>query len=121
MKNRHDILLQLLEKSGETFYRLLTRLTLREDIAEELMQELFMKLSNSNDLNDVKNLDAYARRAAQIDFSRPGVPEGPARLSQEILLYERIFRFKPGDEFRCVCEAIPGEALQVPTNSNILP
>jgi RNA polymerase sigma-70 factor (ECF subfamily) len=53
-----------LEKSGETFYRLLTRLTLREDIAEELMQELFMKLSNSNDLNDVKNLDAYARRAA---------------------------------------------------------
>ena len=64
MENRHEILLELLEKSGATFYRLLTRLTLREDVAEELMQELFIKLSNTNDLNDVKNLDAYARRAA---------------------------------------------------------
>ena len=64
MKNRHEILLELLEKSGANFYRLLTRLTLCEDIAEELMQELFIKLSNTNDLNDVKNLDAYARRAA---------------------------------------------------------
>ncbi len=64
MKNRHEKLVELLEKSGATFYRLLTRLTLREDVAEELMQELFIKLSNTNDLNDVKNLSAYARRAA---------------------------------------------------------
>ncbi len=64
MKNRHEILMELLEKSGATFYKLLTRLTLREDVAEELMQELFIKLSNTNYLNDVKNLDAYARRAA---------------------------------------------------------
>ena len=64
MENRYETLLQLLEKSGATYFRLLTRLTLREDVAEELMQELFIKLSNTNDLNDVKNLDAYARRAA---------------------------------------------------------
>jgi RNA polymerase sigma factor (sigma-70 family) len=64
LENRYETLLQLLEKSGATFYRLLTRLTLREDVAEELMQELFIKLSNTNDLNDVKNLSAYARRAA---------------------------------------------------------
>jgi len=64
LKNRHVMLLQLLEKSGATYYRLLTKLTLREDVAEELMQELFIKLSNTNDLNDVKNLGAYARRAA---------------------------------------------------------
>jgi RNA polymerase sigma factor (sigma-70 family) len=64
LENRHETLLQLLEKSGVTYYRLLTRLTLREDIAEELMQELFIKLSNTNDLDDVKNLNAYARRAA---------------------------------------------------------
>ena len=64
MENRHETLLQLLEKSGATYYRLLTRLTLREDVAEELMQELFIKLSNTNDLNNVKNLNAYARRAA---------------------------------------------------------
>jgi RNA polymerase sigma-70 factor (ECF subfamily) len=64
LKNGHGKLLELLEKSGATYYRLLTRLTLREEIAEELMQELFIKLSNTNDLNDVKNLNAYARRAA---------------------------------------------------------
>lgn len=64
MENRHKTLLQLLEKSGANYYRLLTKLTLREDIAEELMQELFIKLSNTNDLKDVKNLNAYARRAA---------------------------------------------------------
>jgi len=64
LENRHEILLELLEKSGATYYRLLTKLTLREDVAEELMQELFIKLSNTNGLNDVKNLNAYARRAA---------------------------------------------------------
>lgn len=64
MENRHEILLHLLEKSGESFYRLLTRLTLREDVAEELMQELFIKLSNTNEIGKVKNLCAYARRAA---------------------------------------------------------
>jgi len=64
LKNRHEKLLQLLEKSGASLFALLTRLTLREDVAEELMQELFIKLNNSNDLNEVKNLGAYARRAA---------------------------------------------------------
>lgn len=64
MKNRHEKLLELLEKSGAALYALLTRLTLREDVADELMQELFIKLNNSNDLNEVKNLGAYAHRAA---------------------------------------------------------
>lgn len=64
MKNRHEKLLELLEKSGASFYTLLTRLTLREDVAEELMQELFIKLSNSGELDKVENLGAYARRAA---------------------------------------------------------
>ncbi len=64
MKNGHGKLLELLEKSGARLHTLLTRLTLREDVAEELMQELFIKLSNTNDLNDVKNLSAYARKAA---------------------------------------------------------
>jgi len=64
LKNRHEKLLQLLEKSGAGLFALLTRLTLREDVAEELMQELFIKLSNSRELDEVKNLGAYARRAA---------------------------------------------------------
>jgi RNA polymerase sigma-70 factor (ECF subfamily) len=64
LKNGHGKLLELLEKSGASLHTLLTRLTLREDVAEELIQELFIKLTNSNELDKVENLDAYARRAA---------------------------------------------------------
>lgn len=64
MRERQKKLLELLEKSGASLYAFLTRLTLREDVAEELMQELFIKLSNSKGLDRVANRAAYARRAA---------------------------------------------------------
>ncbi len=59
-----DNLLAFLEQSGPALYALLVRLTLREDAAEDLMQELFIKLNNSNALNRAKNRYAYARRCA---------------------------------------------------------
>ena len=64
MKSRHQELLELLDTSGAELFALLTRLTLREDVAEELMQELFIKLSHSRGLEKVTNREAYARRAA---------------------------------------------------------
>ena len=64
MRSRQKELLELLDKSGADLFALLTRLTLREDIAEELMQELFIKLNNSRGIGSVSNWDAYARRAA---------------------------------------------------------
>ena len=64
MQNRHKELLELLDKSGASLYTLLTRLTLREETAEELMQELFIKLSNSRGFKKCTNHDAYARKAA---------------------------------------------------------
>ena len=64
MRNRQRKLLELLDKSGASLHALLTRLTLRKDIAEELMQELFIKLSNSKGLQRSANPTAYARRAA---------------------------------------------------------
>ena len=64
MSNRQKELLELLDKSGADLYALLTRLTLREDIAEELMQDLFIKLNNSRGIGNVTNWNAYARRAA---------------------------------------------------------
>ncbi|MHC4556319.1 MAG: RNA polymerase sigma factor [Planctomycetota bacterium] len=64
MRDRQKELLELLDKSGANLYALLTRLTLREDVAEELMQELFIKLSNSRGMNKITNWDAYARKAA---------------------------------------------------------
>ena len=64
MRSRQKELLELLDKSGADLYALLTRLTLREDVAEELMQELFIKLNNSRGIGSVANWNAYARRAA---------------------------------------------------------
>ena len=53
-----------MDKSGADLYALLTRLTLREDVAEELMQELFIKLNNSRGTANAANLKAYAHRSA---------------------------------------------------------
>lgn len=64
MRSRQKELLELLDKSGADLYALLTRLTLREDVAEELMQELFIKLNNSRGTGNAANLNAYARRSA---------------------------------------------------------
>jgi RNA polymerase sigma-70 factor (ECF subfamily) len=64
LRSRQKELLELLDKSGADLYTLLTRLTLREDVAEELMQELFIKLNNSRFAGNVANLKAYARKSA---------------------------------------------------------
>jgi DNA-directed RNA polymerase specialized sigma24 family protein len=48
-------ILGFLEKSGPGLYGLLTRLTLREDVAEDLMQELFIKLNNSRAFKKAEN------------------------------------------------------------------
>ncbi len=64
MPDRQKELLELLDRSGANLYALLTRLTLREDIAEELMQELFIKLINSRSFDKAGNPEAYAHRAA---------------------------------------------------------
>jgi len=64
LRSRQKELLELLDKSGADLFALLTKLTLREDVAEELMQELFIKLNNSPGIGKVANWNAYARRAA---------------------------------------------------------
>jgi len=64
LRDRQKELLELLDKSGANLYALLTRLTLREDVAEELMQELFIKLNNTSRFDKVRNRYAYARKTA---------------------------------------------------------
>lgn len=64
MESKSCKLLEFLEKSGPGLYGLLTRLTLREGVAEDLMQDLFMKLSNSKNFETVANQYGYASRAA---------------------------------------------------------
>lgn len=64
MSDRRTELLELLDRSGAGLHALLTRLTLRPDVAEELMQELFLKLSAAKDQGGIDCWHAYARRTA---------------------------------------------------------
>ena len=84
MRDRQKELLELLDKSGANLYALLTRLTLREDVAEELMQELFLKLNNSRHFDKAGNRQAYARRVAiNLAFDwRRSQKRNPLRLDQ---------------------------------------
>ena len=64
MNRRQTELLELLGTSGARLHALLARLTLREDVAEELMQDLFLKLHGARNQGGVECWYAYARRTA---------------------------------------------------------
>ena len=59
-----DDLLRLLDTSGPRLFQLLKRLTLRDDVAEVLMQELFLTLSRSAAFRRADDPVAYAYRTA---------------------------------------------------------
>jgi RNA polymerase sigma factor (sigma-70 family) len=56
--------LDLLESMGPQLANLLTRLTLRKDAAQELLQDLFLKLWRSPGLAQATNPQGYVYRAA---------------------------------------------------------
>jgi RNA polymerase sigma-70 factor, ECF subfamily len=64
LSDRQADLLELLDHYGAGLYALLARLTLREDVAQELMQELFLKLHGTKDQGRIECWYAYARRVA---------------------------------------------------------
>ena len=64
MNDRQTELVALLDQFGPGLHALLTRLTLREEVAEELMQELFLKLHGAKDQGRIECWYAYARRTA---------------------------------------------------------
>ena len=57
-------LLNLLKHYGARLFSLLVRLTLREDVAEDLMQDLFIRLSDSRGFREANSPQAYARTTA---------------------------------------------------------
>ena len=61
---RQKKILQLLDDSGPGLHRLLTRLTRRQDVVGDLMQELFIRLWNSKSFDKAQDPLAYAHRAA---------------------------------------------------------
>jgi RNA polymerase sigma-70 factor (ECF subfamily) len=64
LKDHSETLLELLQTHGAGLHALLTRVTLREEVAEDLMQELFIKLARSRGFAKADNKAAYARRSA---------------------------------------------------------
>ena len=64
MIERQKKILQLLDVSGPRLHRLLARLTRREDVVGDLLQELFLRLWNSKAFDRAEDPFAYAYRAA---------------------------------------------------------
>lgn len=64
MCNAETKLFELLEKSGWRVHRLLYKLTSKADVAEELMQELFVRLLRSQAFDSAPNQEAYLIRSA---------------------------------------------------------
>jgi len=62
--NRGKKVLELLDRSGMHLHSLLAKVTLSEDVVGDLMQELFIKLSQSKGFGRAKDPFAYAYRAA---------------------------------------------------------
>ena len=64
MVERQQKILRLLDISGPRLHRLLARLTRREDIIGDLLQELFIRLWNSKAFDKAEDPFAYAYRTA---------------------------------------------------------
>jgi len=64
LKKNTDGVIAVLEESGQRLHALLLRLTLRPDVADDLLQELFLKLSRSEAFARAESRTAYAYRAA---------------------------------------------------------
>lgn len=64
MTDRRQALICLLDEAGPRLHGLLTRLTLRHDVAEDLLQDLFVRLAESRGFLTAEDRTAYACRAA---------------------------------------------------------
>lgn len=64
MKQHQELVLQLLDQHGRSLHRLLARLTRCEQATADLMQDLFLKLSQAEGAAHARNLYAYAWKSA---------------------------------------------------------
>lgn len=73
---------------GERLYATLTRLTLRRAVADELMQELFLRLSQSDGFDAASDKAAYAWRAADLKAHGAGEPIVAESMEQELQRFD---------------------------------
>ena len=64
MDRRRNDVLATLDAHGPSLHAIVLRLTLRRDVAEDLMQELFLRLARSRGFAAAADPGAYAARAA---------------------------------------------------------
>jgi RNA polymerase sigma-70 factor (ECF subfamily) len=64
LPNNTERVLAVLQDSGQKLHALLLRLTLRADVAEDLLQELFLRLNQSAGFAGAADRTAYAFQAA---------------------------------------------------------
>ena len=84
MIERQKKILQLLDTSGERPHRLFGRLTRREDVVGDLLQELFIRLWNSSGFDKADDPFAYAYRAAiNLAFEWRRKQKATCQISQE--------------------------------------
>jgi RNA polymerase sigma factor (sigma-70 family) len=77
LNKRQRKVLELLDSHGERLHALIAKLTQSQDITGDLMQELFIRLSNSRSFDKARDSFAYAYRTAMnvaFDWRRRSKP-----------------------------------------------
>jgi RNA polymerase sigma factor (sigma-70 family) len=77
----NDPILSLFDSDGQRLHALLYRMTLRADVAADLLQDLFIRLSESTSFRSAQSRSAYARRTAvnlALEWRRQRRPETSA-------------------------------------------
>ena len=64
MKKDFAKILKVLDEDGSQIYGMLYHLVLNEKVAEELFQDLFLKLSEYKHIDNIIDLNAYAKKIA---------------------------------------------------------
>jgi RNA polymerase sigma factor (sigma-70 family) len=102
-------LLDLLETYGADLHALFTRLTLRADVAEDLLQELFLKLRTAEGLARAKNGKAYLFRTAihlAFDWRRRQRPIESLRIEPADVADSALDRLIDAEELEQILEAM---------------
>ena len=109
MKPDPNGLLSLLEAHGAELHALLTRLTLRAGVAEDLLQDLFLKLRRSEGLARAGNRKAYLFRTAihlAFDWRRARRPTGPLPGDSAVAEESPLDRLIDAEELDQVLDAL---------------
>lgn len=102
-------LMSFLETYGAALHALFTRLVLRADVAEDLLQELFLKLQRADGFARAANRKAYAFRTAihlAFDWRRAQRPVQPLATEPAVATASPLDRLIDAEELEQVLNAI---------------